>query len=186
VSNTDATATKRGLAAQRPATGIHEGIISTLSEFATNVTRYYNLEFIAGDQSVINQDSPIATWHHKVSIPIALAHYGEARRKKDEARAQALEAMTGAFTLVRFYGEEGNLITSVFEASRCTAERDAVVPWERMYVMQFGRYFGAVLRDLAQQAQSAGLPVPHLSEFFAIFSNKDSYFRARKTWTIYG
>jgi len=184
LAKADATAKKWGFPAQRPATAIHDGIVSTLSNFATNVTRYYNLEFIA-DPSATSQDSPAAAWYQKVSQPIVVAHYGTERRKKDEAKAQAVEAMTGAFTSVRFYSEEGDLINSVFEGSRRTAERDAVVPWERMYVMHFGRYFGSVLSDLADQARSAGLPVPHLSEFFAIFNNDDSCFRGRKTWSIY-
>jgi hypothetical protein len=185
LAKTNATANKRGFPAQRPATSIHDGIVSTLSDFATNVTRYFNLEFIAGDQPATSQDSPVATWYRKVSEPIAAAHYGGERRQRDDAKAHAMEAMTGGFTTVRLYSEEGDLIDSVFEGSRRTAERNAVAPWERMYVMQFGRYFGSVLSGLADEARSAGLLVPHLSEFFAIFNNDDPDFRSRKTWSIY-
>ncbi len=185
LAKTDATAKKRGFATQRPGTAVHDAIVSTLSDFATNVTRYYNLEFIARDPSTASRDSPAAAWYQKVSQPIAAAHYSTQRRKKDEARAQAVEAMTRAFTSVRFYSEEGTLIDSVFEGSRRTAERNAVIPWERMYLLHFARYFGSVLTDLAHDAQSVGLVVPHLSEFFAIFDNDDSYFRSRKTWSIY-
>jgi hypothetical protein len=185
VDATDAVNVKRGLGAMLPGTDIHDGIITTLTDFATNVTRYYNLEAIGGDPTAMRQSSPIAAWYRKVDKPIAAAHYGPKRRDADEARAHALQLMTTGIASVRYYSEEGDLINSVFEASRRTAEREAVVPWERMYVLQFGRYFAAVLRDLGYAAHAAGVLVPHLSEFFGIFGNPDLYFRTKKIWSIY-
>jgi hypothetical protein len=185
LAETEAIASKHGLGATRPASTIHDGIVSTLTDFATNATRYYNLELLAGDPLAVSQASPIASWHRDVSQPIASTHYSDDRRKKDEQKARTLEAFTGSLTSVRFRSEAGDLINSVFEGSRRTAERNAVVPWERMYVMQFGRFFGSVLSELAYQAQAAGMLIPYLFEFFGIFNNDDSYFRSRRTWSIY-
>ena len=181
----DAVSAKRSIGAARPDTAIHQGIVSTLTDFANNVTRYYNLELIGGDPTALSQASPIAAWYQTVVRPIADAHYSTKRREAAEARARQIEFMTAGTMSVRHYTEEAGLINSVFEGSRRTAERDAVIPWERMYVLQFGRYFGSILRDLSNAAQSAGLLVPYLSEFFAIFNNPDSYFRQRKGWSIY-
>ena len=35
--------------ARLPQSGIHRGIIDTLSDFATNVTRYFNLDLVTGN-----------------------------------------------------------------------------------------------------------------------------------------
>jgi hypothetical protein len=121
-----------------------------------------------------------------VTTPILAKHYSRRRRMRAEEQARTIEAMMGSFTLVRYHAETGDPIDTVFEGSRRTAERDAVIPWERMYVLQFGRFFGDVLGELGHLAQQTLPDVPHLSEFFAIFNNSDSYFRSRKTWSVYG
>jgi hypothetical protein len=186
LAKTDETVKRRGFSAELPATRIHHGIVSTLSDFATNTTRYYNLEFIAGEPSAVGRESPTAAWYQRVSQPVAAEHYRAERRERDEAKAYAMEAALAVVsTNVQHYSEEGDLIDSVYEASCRTAERYAVVPWERMYVLQFGRCFGLALSELVRDAHSAGLPVPQLSEVFGLFNNDDKYFRARKMWSIY-
>jgi hypothetical protein len=185
LTQADAIAQKRGIDAKLPASAIHDGIVSTLSDFATNVTRYYNLEFIAGEPAATSRDSPIASWHKNVTTPVLAKHYGRQRRIRVEERARAIEAMMGSYSSVLHYSETGDPINTVYEGSRRTGERNAVIPWERMYVLQLGRFIGRVLGDLGHIAQATLSDVPYLSEFFAIFHNSDSYFRSRKVWSIY-
>ena len=185
LTRAEAIAQKRGIDAQLPATDIHDGIVSTLTDFATNVTRYYNLEYIAGEPAAISRDSPIASWYKTVMTPVLTKHYGRQIRTRVEQRARVIEATMGSFSMVRHFAETGELIDSVYEGSRRTGERNAAIPWERMYVLQLGRFIGRVLGDLGYIAQATLPNVPFLSEFFAIFNNSDSYFRSRKTWSIY-
>jgi hypothetical protein len=185
LARSEAIAQKRGIDAQLPASAIHDGILSTLTDFATNVTRYYNLEYIAGEPAATSRDSPIASWYKNVTTPVLAKHYGHQRRIRVEERARAIEAMTGSITLVRFHSEKGELINSVYDGSRRTGERNAAIPWERMYVLQFGRFVGRVLGDLGHLTQGTLPDVPYMSDFFRIFNNSDSYFRSRKVWSIY-
>lgn len=52
LEQTDKIAERRGLTTtenKRPRTAIHEGIVEVLSDFASNITRYYNLDFVTAD-----------------------------------------------------------------------------------------------------------------------------------------
>jgi hypothetical protein len=60
----------------RPNSSIHQGIVAVLSEFA-EVTRYYNLDLIAGGKAA-NLPEPLASWWQRVGQPILVEHYTEA------------------------------------------------------------------------------------------------------------
>lgn len=176
---------RRGVAVTLPQSGIHQGIIGVLTDFATNVSRYYNLEVISGSAHQNAQD-PIAAWSRRVTQPILDAHYTPTRRASDEERARLLDELVGPFTMIRHHAETGESIDSFYEGSRRTAATDFAKRWERLYVLQIARFIAEVLRELGFRAHQQGLQdVPYLSEFFAIFMNNDKYFRSRKTWSIY-
>ena len=175
-----------GASATQPPTAIHKAMIATLADFATNVTRYYNLKLVGGDSDAAGRDGPVTAWYRQVREPILALHYTDRQRRKVEANARAVDALMGQFTLVRHYAETGDLLDSVYEASRRTGETEVVTPWERMYVLQIARFIGDVLGELGHVAGAQRLPdVPDLSEFFRIFNNDDRYFRTRKTWATY-
>jgi hypothetical protein len=182
---TEQIVVRRGIEISRPTSAIHGGIIDTLSEFATNVTRYYNLELLAGDGKVATRDDPIAAWYRRVTEPILALHYKAQVREKHEREARALEALIGDFTSVRHQSETGEVIDSVYKGSALSAANRAAKPWERMYVLQIARFVGAALGELAHAAHVAELEVPAFVEMFGLFNNDDALFRNRKTWSIY-
>ena len=179
-------AKRRQIKQTRPSSTVHDAIMDTLSDFATNVTRYYNLELVIGSPQAAIQDDPIATWFERVTKPVLAHHYKDRYREKHERSARFIDDLISDFTLVRHQGEAGEEITTVYDASTRTAASEFAKRWERMYVLQIARFMAAVLSELGYVAQIQQLPdVPYLSEFFSIFGGDDAYFRSRKRWSIY-
>lgn len=186
LSSVEAIGIRRDLDAELPATQIHKDIISTLSNFATNVTRYYNVNVLVGSSTVGPSDDPIAAWYRKVTEPIIAARYTARRRDRDTANAHIMETLAGPFSMVRHESETGERIDSLYAGANATSVTKVAKPWERMHVLQIARFVGNIVSDLGRVAQSKGVSdIPDLSEFFAIFGNDDSYFRSRKVWSIY-
>lgn len=165
-----------------PGGSIHDGIVETLTEFARNVTRYYNLDVLAGGAAA---EGPIEAWRRKVTEPVLAEHYRPQHRAKREENAREVAQLLQGGAYVRFHDETGSVVDSVYEASRLTGESEFARPWERMYVLRIARFLGSTLATVGDAAGREGLSVPHMAEFFAIFGNRDDYFRSRKTWSIY-
>ncbi len=168
-----------------PQTPIHEGIITTLSNFATNVTRYYNLDVLTGAPGVMEREDPIVEWIRLVTQPVLERHYTERAERGHLARAAAIDEIAAPHMVVRFFTEDGTPINSLAAAFMRTAETEFARRWERMYVLQLARFVGSLLGELGFLG-SASHEIPHLSEFFGIFRNSDKYFRERRTWSIRG
>lgn len=182
----DQIAERRGLAARLPRSLIHDGIIEVLDDFASNVTRYYNLDLITGDPNAAHQDDPVKAWYEKVTVPVLQTHYAPKHRQRHERNASIIDQLYSGHSLVIFHAENGQALDNIYEASMQTAITEFAKPFTRMYVMQIIRFVGSVLSELGYDAQTKGLEViPNLAEFFAIFMNKDEYFKGRKTWSIY-
>lgn len=178
-------AKRRGVKASVPASPIHLGIVQTLSEFATNVTRYYNLETLAAEEGQELGADPIAMWDERVTALVLEKHYSSARKARDEARAQMIDDMIGPFTFVRHHTETGEAIDSAYAGSLRTAKTEFARRWERLYVLQIVRFIAEVLIALSYHGMDAGLNMPFLSEFFGIYRNDDAYLRSRRRWSIY-
>lgn len=169
-----------------PRSPISTAIINVLTEFASNITRYYNLEFISGEPRVANKEDPIAAWFRHVIQPILAAHYKPHHKQGHKNKAQLLEQYIGNNTLVRQTSEDGAPLHSVFDASMQTSMTDFAKPYTRMYVMQIIRFEANLVSKLGALAQERGLEnIPDLSDFFRIYNNSDEYFKQRKTWSIY-
>lgn len=185
----DEIAKRRGLSAAEdrlPRTAIHAGIVKVLSDFASNITRYYNLDLVTGDPRTTKQDDPVRAWFELVILPVLAAHYRPRQREMHQRNARLIAQLLGAHTRVLHHTETSDVLDSVYEASMQTGITDFAKPYTRMYVMQIARFLARFLSELGYEAYRCQLEtVPHLSEFFAIFNNSDSYFRQRKTWSIY-
>lgn len=169
-----------------PHTSIHACIVDVLSDFASNLTRYYNLDLITGDPSAIKVVNPVRAWYEQVIIPVLAAHYPQSKKERHQSNARLITQMLGYDAKVLYHSETGEILDSVYEASTQTAITDFVRPYVRMYVMQIARFFSGLLSELGNVAHRCQLEViPELSEFFAIFNNSDEYFRQRKSWSIY-
>jgi hypothetical protein len=178
-------AERRGLGGVLPQTDIHRGIITTLAGFATNVTRYYNLEALASDAREIPAEDPIAQWHSHVTRPVLRVHYSERQRERDRRRTQPVAVQDEIYFFVDFRSEGGEPIRSVADLRRSAAEARIARRWERMYVLQLARFLGQAIGTLGSVAQADGLEIPFLYEFFEIFQADDQYFRDRTTWSIH-
>jgi hypothetical protein len=184
----DGVRERRGLALEHgglPDTGIHVAIVDVLTAFATNLTRYYNLEVLAAEPGT-HQDDPIAAWYSKVTIPVLELHYSKQRAERDGLRAAFAAEVIAPVAVVRGVAETGESINTVAKATLRSLQAHAAQSWERMYVMQIARFLGAMLTGLADLAHAQKLPVPVLLEFFFIFAQDDAYFRSRKTWSLEG
>lgn len=186
----DSLARRRGLTgdwATLPNSAIHGGIISVLSDFASNVTRYYNLDLITKAPRLKGVTDPLMSWHEKVFVPVSEIHYTAKRRVKVEANAQIIEELMGDHALVRHVSETGDPLTALSAASALTGMTEAVQPYVRMYILQIARFVYSVMSDLGHDAMRQRCEdIPYLSEYFAIFCNDDGLFKRRKTWSIHG
>lgn len=184
----DKVAERRQLdASQRmPRSPIHDGIVQVLSDFATNITRYYNLDVITGESRVGSKTDPIRAWFELVTTPVLNAHYTTKQRKQDMQRAKLAEALLGPISMVRFTSESGHSLNNIGSAALHGTSVERAKSYTRLYVMQIARFLANLLGELGYAGYNVHAAfVPHLSEFFAIFNNSDTYLRNRKTWSIY-
>lgn len=185
----DEIAERRGLSAPEdrlPRTSIHTGIVQVLTDFANNVTRYYNLDLVTGDPRATTHVDPVRAWYEKVIIPVLVAHYCQSKKERHRSNARLIAQMLGSDAKILYHAENGHLMDSAYEASMQTAITDFAKPYVRMYVMQIARFFSSLFSELGNAAHRYQLEaIPELSEFFAIFNNRDEYFRQRKSWSIY-
>lgn len=169
-----------------PATPIHDAILDTLSEFATNITRYYNLDFVTNASGVLSREDPIAKWFRTVIVPAYDQCVSATKKAQIERNARLIEQMASQFMMVMHHAEDGSELNSVGPASQQTGVLEAAMPHVRLHVLQIVRFLGSVLSELGYRAHSAGMEdVPYLSEYFAIFNNDDAMLKSRKTWSIY-
>lgn len=184
---TDLIAERRGFKERLPRSLIHNGIIEVLNDFASNITRYYNIEFITGAPNITQRQDPIQDWFVKVITPIINIHRSPRQQKKHEYNARIVNDLLEPFALVRHHAENGNELNTPYKASLQTATINFAIPYTRMYVLQIARFIGNTLSELGYISMSQQIDtIPYLSDFFAIFNNSNAYFKERKTWSIYG
>lgn len=186
LEQTDLIAERRVFKERLPKSSIHNGIIEVLTDFASNITRYYNIELITGSANITQRKDPVQAWFEKVITPIINIHRSPRQHKKHENNALLINALLEPFAIVRHHAENGNELDTPYKASLQTATINFAIPYTRMYVLQIARFLGNTLSELGYESMSRQInTIPYLSEFFAIFNNTDAYFKKRKTWSIY-
>ena len=183
LASVDNIALARGFQSHLPRSPITTAIVNSLGAFASNVTRYYNLELLGSGTTGLNVGDPLATWHQDVTGAVLDSHYSTERRQRDDAQAALGGRLMGPLTSVHYISEAGTSIRTVEDSMRATRQAVAARPWERMYVLQVGRFLGSTLGDLARSAHAQSFDIPYVQEHFAIFNQADRYFRERKTWS---
>lgn len=167
-----------------PRSPIHDGMIKTLTDFATR-TRYYNLNYLTGAHA--DQSDPVKVWYTQVILPILDLHYTPRHEKRHSKNANMIAAMMDGIAVVQQHSESGDDLDTVYAGSMQTAKTKFAKPFCRMYLMQIMRFLGRLLSELSHASHRNGSQdIPYLSEFFAIFYSDDAYFKRRKTWSIYG
>jgi hypothetical protein len=181
----DKTAESQNKPYRLPCSPIHQGIIQTLSEFAKK-TRYYNLDYLTSENYALKSDDPLNAWYNNVIVPILKLHYNKSQRAKHIQNATTIDSMMNGCASVIHHAEDGSFINNVFVASLDATKAEFAIPYSRMYIMQIMRFISLVFSDLSFSAMElSNKEIPYFSEFFAIFNNDDSYFKRRKTWSIY-
>ena len=169
---------------KRPAEPAHQGIIKTLTEFA-RLSRYYNLDLIAGGKAA-RFPEPVAAWWQRVGAPILAKHYSDRQRAKDAAQAAAMAALFGDVTHVLHHSEGAMPIRDLGTLMTHAGATRIVQKYGRLYVLQLVRWLAYLMVDLSQAAHVADIePLFGSDEPFMLFLNDDSYFCNRKTWSIY-
>lgn len=169
-----------------PATPIHNAILETLSEFAMNITRYYNLDFVTNAPKVHMREDPVAKWFRTVIQPAYDQFVSSKKKAQIESNAQLIEEVAGRFMMVRHHAEDGRELTSIRSASHQTGMLSAAMPYVRLHILQIVRFLSSVIGTQGYRAHAVGMQdVPYLSEFFGIFDNDDATLKRRQTWSIY-
>lgn len=182
----DQLAERRGLEGngRLPRSGIQTSMIEVLSDFANNLTRYYNLEFAAGEAAAASED-PISAWFNRVTLPVLATHDTPRSQERRQRQAELMGALD-TVALVRHHAEDGTPITSLQAGSLHVGATEFARPWERMYLLQIARFLGNLMDSLGTEAQvRTDQDIPYLVDFYARFLNEDSFLRSRKTWSIY-
>ncbi len=151
-----------------------------LSDFASNVNRYYNLEILEPAGS--GGRDPIASWYEDVVQPVLRMHDTEKRRSRTERAVEAIAVPASMAIFVSATSETGEVITDFSELLRRSGEANAVEPWQRMYVLQLARYVTGVISELAELLQRTRPDIPFVHEFFDCFQLDDDDFRRLKVW----
>ena len=169
-----------------PRTSIHDAIIAVLNDFASNVTRYYNLDVLTWGAGARAEEDPVRVWHEQVTEPVLTKHWSPAARKRVERNAELADVLLGDIALVRHHSESGKELTTLGSASFETGRAEAAARHVRVYVLQIARFIFHLMWELTFTARANQLHhIPYMHEFFAIFNNEDAYFRRRKSWSIY-
>jgi len=167
-----------------PKTQIHNDMITILSDFACNVTRYYNLDVVAQGNNNKNGE-PISQWYQKVILPLFEKHVGQRKKERILNNALLVSRMMDGHAVVSHTDEAGETMNTMIEASFQTGLLEAVAPYTRLYVLQICRFLGAVLSEYGYIGMKRQVKdIPYMSDFFRVFHNKDILFKNRKTWEI--
>jgi hypothetical protein len=169
---------------ERPSDAVHQGIVSTLTEFGM-LSRYYNLDLIVGGKAA-RLPEPVAAWWNRVGTPILAKHYSNRQRAKDTAQATAMAALIGGVTHVVHHSEDMTPISDIATLMTHGSATRIVQKYGRLYVLQLVRWLAYLMVDLSHGADGAEIEALFgLHEPFVLFLNDDSYFLGRKTWSIY-
>lgn len=133
-------------------------MLQILDNFSQRLDRYYNFDLLIDAQRP-DRTSPPVDWFNKVTVPVLAKH-----RPAD---------LDGAFG-----GSELDELTvhAWIQHSR---------PWERMYLLGMARSIAEIMDELSSRAMGEDSRVPYLTDFYKIYLNDDTYFKTRKTWSIY-
>lgn len=169
-----------------PSSDVSSGIINVLSEFASNITRYYNLDLVMDNVHNRAGGDPIESWFRLVTEPILEAHLTEKRRNIIEQKARIISGLSESHSIISFTSETGQPLNTVYSASLQAGLTNFSNPYARMYVLQFTRFYAQIMSGLTTLSYQKRIEcIPHLSEYFCMFNNEDSYFKSRKMWSIY-
>ena len=169
-----------------PNSKIHNQIIRILSNFADNITRYYNIDIITSKSNQANSHNPVSQWYNQVVLSIIKEHSLNSRIEKHISKAKKIDEFVGDNFYIYYHDETGNVINSLDKAMIQKKINEITTPYVRLYVMQIIRFMASIQTELTYLAyDKRAESIPVMSEYFGMYMNEDNYFRKRKTWSIY-
>lgn len=154
-------------------------ILDILSRFAKG-DRYSNIDFLVKSKY---QSDPIKEWHEKVDKKLYQKRVSDKKKKKIEFNAEMIGRLMNPVASVRHYSESREEIRDVETASFLTGMTESIAKYRQLYVLQIVRYWVELNRSLQYKAMELrNEDIPFMTEIFAIFNNRDSYFLTRKTY----
>lgn len=153
-------------------------MLRILSSFATNATRYYNLDIIQGIHKGI--EDPLSDWYRNVVIPCWEQSVSPRIKRLEEERAIMASSLMEEFAMVRFTSEDGQSISTVKEGAYRTGIWKRTAPYVRLHALQWCRYLTENIIALDQSHQD----LPVFSDMYRVFYNDDKMFLGRKTWEL--
>jgi hypothetical protein len=146
----------RGYDVVAPKSDIHEAILAVLATFATNVTRYFNLEVLGAGRSTAAD--PITTWYLTVSLPVLAKHQTAEHRRRAEARIQQVAIPASSMVSVVGVSETGEPIRNLQDLMRRQSDATFARAWERTYVLQLARFMTDIIGRIGARHRSRGFP----------------------------
>ena len=161
---------------------IKNDIIAFLSRFSMK-TRYYNLNYISGDNSF---EDPIKDWYQVVS-KIKLS---EKLKKRACTQSEMIEILLGEVSFARGTTESGQAIDGIGKMTHNKMMMSSKNKEGRIVILQIVRdlteLICAISCKISKKPSKDGMPiVPYMSEFFHIFRNDDRFLKGRKALSIY-
>ena len=157
---------------------ICNSIISLLSTFAKG-TRYYNLNTLAGQDSMPSEE-PLAAWDDRVGRPIVERHYRHTEQKRCTLDLAA-RLDSGRGVCVEHRAEDGSRIDSLASLAAAQVLTDTKQKYSVWYSLCVVEFCVGVLEALDRRQN----PVIYIYEFFRSFHTHDR--RAalrRKKWDV--
>jgi hypothetical protein len=154
-------------------------ILTILSKFAKG-DRYSNIDFLVNSKY---QSDPTRNWHEKVDKELYKIRVSKRKKESIELNSKLIGEIFNPVSSVRYYSESREEINDMESASFLTGMTESIAKYRQLYVLQIVRYWFEVIRSLQYTAMKLGhQDIPWMTEVFAIFNNKDSYFKTRKTF----
>lgn len=178
-----------------PNTPITDNIVRILSDFSTNLTRYYNLDAIGSNVRSDAYD-PVAAWYNDVTMLALRKHVTKRQLANIEMTVHDMGTRMDEITLVDLLSEDLDPVTDVYTVLERIGLDNISKPYTRMYVLQICRVIATVIVEVTYIAQNQlnmtssncgenTTDLPAMREIFGLFLCDDKYFRTRKTWSIY-
>jgi hypothetical protein len=180
---------KHGVACRypRPTDSISQAILECLDSFAdAGRGRYVNFGSL-GDPNLEREFEPIRMWWERVTEPILKAHFfGTAAETRVQARAHMVSSLMSPHAVVLFFGEGGEVIDDLEDASVRTGKTEFAQKYWRYYSLRLARWMSDVFRKLSHNAvyhRQIDVLFGH-EEHFQTFTVDDSFLKTRKVWPL--
>ena len=128
------------------------------------------------------KNDPIKDWHLKVDRVLFEKRVSQAKKDKIKFNSEMAGRILSGLSIVQHLSESGLELNDIETSSYQTGVASAVAKYRQLYTVHVIRYWVDLLLKLQYEAYKKNLDIPHFSEIFAIFNNKDSYLLTRKMY----